>query len=62
MTSSGVLQILVYFAVLLALTRPLGTYMAQVYEGRKTFLHPVLRPLERLLYAAGGVREEEEQR
>ena len=58
MTSQGVLQILFYFAVLLALTVPLGSYMALVYEGRRTFLHPILRPLERLLYALGGVREE----
>ena len=62
MTSQGILQILFYFAVLLALTVPLGSHMALVYEGRRTFLHPILRPLERLLYAAGGVREEVEQR
>jgi K+-transporting ATPase ATPase A chain len=62
MTGPGVLQILVYFAVLLALTKPLGTYMARVYEGQRTFLHPVFRPLERFLYALGGVREEVEQR
>jgi len=62
MTSQGVLQIIFYFAVLLALTVPLGSYMALVYEGRRTLLHPILRPLERLLYALGGVREEVEQR
>jgi K+-transporting ATPase ATPase A chain len=62
MTSQGILQILFYFAVLLALTVPLGSYMALVYEGQRTFLHPILRPLERLLYALGGVREEVEQR
>jgi len=62
MTTQGVLLILVYFAVLLALTRPLGAYMAQVYEGKRTFLHPILRPLERLLYWLGGVREDGEQR
>jgi K+-transporting ATPase ATPase A chain len=62
MTGPGVLQILVYFAVLLALTKPLGAYMARVYEGQRTFLHPVFRPLERFLYALGGVREKVEQR
>jgi potassium-transporting ATPase potassium-binding subunit len=62
MTTSGVLQILAYFTILLALTKPLGSYMARIYEGQRTFLHPVLRPLERLLYAAGGVKEEVEQR
>src|SRR6188474_3245688 len=62
MTTQGVLQIAVYFAVLVAITRPLGAFMARVYEGQRTFLHPVLRPLERLLYALGGVKEEVEQR
>jgi K+-transporting ATPase ATPase A chain len=62
MTAPGVLQILVYFAVLLALTKPLGIYMALVYEGQKTLLHPILRPVERLLYALGGVKEQAEQR
>ncbi len=62
MTTQGVLQIAVYFAVLVGITRPLGAFMARVYEGQRTFLHPVLRPLERLLYAFGGVKEEVEQR
>jgi K+-transporting ATPase ATPase A chain len=62
MTSQGVLQIVVYFVVLIALTKPLGSYMARVYEGERTFLHPVLRPLERAIYAMGGIKEEFEQR
>ena len=62
MTTQGVLQILFYFAVLLVLTKPLGSYMARVYEGQRTFLHPLLRPLERLLYRLGGVKEDVEQR
>src|SRR6476469_5734406 len=62
MTTQGVLQIVLYFAVLLALTKPLGSYMARVYEGQKTFLHPLFRPIERLLYWLGGVQEEVEQR
>ena len=62
MTTSGVLQILLYFGVLLALTKPLGSYMARVYQGQKTFLHPVLRPVERIAYVVGGVKEEVEQR
>ncbi len=53
---------LVFFLVLLALTRPLGSYMARVYEGKRTFLHALLRPLERTLYRLCGIREEEEQR
>jgi potassium-transporting ATPase potassium-binding subunit len=62
MTSQGILQITLYFIVLLALTKPLGSYMAKIYEGQRTFLHPVLRPLERLLYKLCGVNEETEQR
>lgn len=61
MTTLGVLQIVVYFAVLLALARPLGAYMARIYEGQRTFLHPALRPVERLLYALGGLKEDAEQ-
>ena len=48
--------------MILALTKPLGVFMAQVFEGERTFLHPVLRPLERLIYRLGGVREDVEQR
>ncbi|TAM81899.1 MAG: potassium-transporting ATPase subunit KdpA [Acidobacteria bacterium] len=62
MTPSGVLYILVFFLVLLAVTKPLGLYMAHIYEGRRSFLHPVLRPLERLLYRVCGIREDTEQR
>jgi potassium-transporting ATPase potassium-binding subunit len=62
MTTQGVLQIFLYFAVLLALTKPFGSFMARVYEGQRTFLHPVLRPLERFVYTLSGVREESEQR
>jgi K+-transporting ATPase ATPase A chain len=62
MTTIGVLQIAGYFLVLLALTKPLGAFMARVFEGQRTFLHPVLRPLERWLYRFGGVHEETEQR
>lgn len=62
MTSYGLFQILVYFVVLLALTKPLGCFMAHVYDGERTFLHPVFRPLEKLIYKLGGVREETEQR
>ena len=47
MTGQGLLQIVVYIGVLVALAKPLGTFMAAVYEGRRTFLSPLLRPLER---------------
>jgi K+-transporting ATPase ATPase A chain len=58
----GFLQIIVYFVVLLLVTKPLGVFMARVFEGQRTFLQPVLRPLERLIYRLCGVREETEQR
>jgi len=61
MTSLGIAQILVYFLILLAITKPLGAFMHRVFEGERTFLHPVFRPLERLIYLVGGVREDEEQ-
>ena len=59
MTVNDVLQTLLYLAVLLALTNPLGVYMARVYEGERTLLDPVLGPLERFLYRAAGVRADE---
>ena len=40
MTGNGILQIALYFLVLLALTKPLGAYMAKVFAGERTFLHP----------------------
>ncbi len=61
MTISGLLQIVFYLAIIVALARPVGAFMARVFEGERTFLHPVLRPLERLIYRLSGVREEVEQ-
>jgi potassium-transporting ATPase potassium-binding subunit len=60
MTTNGWLQIGLFFVVLLAVTKPLGVYMARVFAGEKTFLDPVLRPLERLLYRLCGVDEKTE--
>jgi len=62
MTPLGILQIAVYFIVVLALTKPMGVFMARLFQGERTFLHPLLRPLERLTYRLVGVREETEQR
>ncbi len=62
MTPIGVLQILLYFVLVLATVKPLGAYMTLVFEGRRTFLHPLLRWLETLTYKAIGVREDVEQR
>jgi K+-transporting ATPase ATPase A chain len=61
MTSIGLLQIFLFFLVLLALTKPLGAYMARLFEGERTFLHPVVRPIERLVYKLCGVDETAEQ-
>jgi potassium-transporting ATPase potassium-binding subunit len=62
MTAAGILQIAIFFGALLACTKPLGAFMARVFEGERTFLHPVLRWLEVLTYKAAGVREDVEQR
>jgi len=61
MTSMGLFQIFLYFLILLALTKPVGMYMAHLFEGERTFLHPVVRPLERLVYKLSGVDESAEQ-
>jgi K+-transporting ATPase ATPase A chain len=62
MTPNGIFQIAVFFLLILALTKPMGLFLAKVFAGERTFLHPVLRPLERLCYAACGVKESVEQR
>ncbi len=61
MTVNGWIQIAIYFVVLTALVVPLGRYMARVFEGERTFLTPVLRPVEVALYRMAGVDEKHEQ-
>src|SRR5215475_8767792 len=61
MTSLGVIQIGVFFGLVLLCAKPLGAYMARVFNGERTFLHPLLRWLEVLTYKVAGVREEVEQ-
>ena len=61
MTVNGWLQIAFYFVVLTALVVPLGRFMARVFEGERTFLTPVLQPVEKALYWLGGVDEKREQ-
>jgi potassium-transporting ATPase potassium-binding subunit len=61
MTLLGIAQIVVFFAIVLAITKPAGIFMYRVFEGQRTFLHPIFRPLERLIYRVSGVREDEEQ-
>ena len=62
MTAVGIAQIIVYFLLLLAVTKPVGLFMAKLFQGERTFLHPVLRPLEKMIYRLCGVREDAEQR
>jgi K+-transporting ATPase ATPase A chain len=56
----GILQIVVFLVLLGLIAKPFGTYMAHVYKGERTFLHPVLRPVERLIYRMCGVDERRE--
>ena len=62
MTSLGVLQFAMFFGLILVCAKPLGAYMARVFEGQRTFLHPALRWLEVLTYKVTGIREDVEQR
>jgi K+-transporting ATPase ATPase A chain len=62
MTLNGWLQIVVFLALIFAVTKPLGVFMAHVFSREKTFLDPVLRPIERLLYRVTGVDETHEMR
>jgi K+-transporting ATPase ATPase A chain len=62
MTLNGWLQILVFLGLIFAVTKPLGVFMTRVFAGEHTFLDPVLRPIERLLYRITGVDETHEMR
>jgi K+-transporting ATPase ATPase A chain len=62
MTANGWLQIALFFALLLLAAKPMGLYMARVYERKKTWLDPVLGPIERLLYRMTGVDASAEMR
>jgi potassium-transporting ATPase potassium-binding subunit len=62
MTLNGWLQILVFFVIILAITKPLGVFMTHVFNRERTFLDPILRPVERLIYKLTGVSEEREMR
>src|SRR2546430_13440717 len=61
MTVSGWLQIALFGAIVILITRPLGGYMTRVFAGERTFLSPLLRPVERAVYWCCGVDEKEEQ-
>src|SRR5215467_6090177 len=61
MTFIGWFQIILYCAIIIAIVPPLGAYMTRVFNGERTFLSPILRPVEAGLYWAGGVDETREQ-
>jgi K+-transporting ATPase ATPase A chain len=60
MTAIGWLQAIVFFLIVLALTKPVGTYMARVFEGESTWLTPLFAPLEKIAYRLCGVQADEE--
>ena len=59
-TEIGLFQIIFYLSILLLLVKPLGWYMARVYEGKPRGLAKLLAPLERFIYALSGIRPEME--
>ena len=61
MTVIGWVQILLYCAIIVAITPPLGAYMTRIFSGERTFLSPVLRPIELVIYKVAGIDERQEQ-
>src|SRR6201747_2643870 len=61
MTVIGWIQIILFCAIVVALAKPLGWYMTRVFNGERTFLSPVLRPVEAGIYWIGGVDGKREQ-
>ena len=62
MTGNGWFQILLFFGVILLITKPMGVYLYRVFEGKSTWLDPVLRPIERLIYRVCGIEEKKEMK
>jgi len=62
MTLNGWLQILVFIAIIIAIAKPIGIFLTHVFNGERTFLHPALHPVERLIYRLTGVDEKREMR
>src|SRR5579872_4880653 len=61
MTMNGWIQIALYCAIIIALAKPFGGYMTRVFNGERTLLSPIFRPIERLFYGLSGVDEKEDQ-
>jgi K+-transporting ATPase ATPase A chain len=62
MTANGWIQIVIFLALILAVTKPMGVFMTRVFNRERTFMDPVLRPVERLIYRTTGVDETHEMR
>jgi K+-transporting ATPase ATPase A chain len=62
MTANGWFQIGFFLLVIFLITKPLGVFLARVFSGQRTFLDPVLRPIERLIYRLTGIDEKHEMR
>lgn len=60
-TFNGVAQILIYFVLLLLITKPVGLYLTAVFSGKRTWLGYVLQPVERGIYKIAGVKQDQEQ-
>jgi potassium-transporting ATPase potassium-binding subunit len=61
MTFNGWIQIALFCVLVIALVKPFGAYMTHVFSGERTFLSPVLLPVERIVYRICGVDERQEQ-
>src|ERR1017187_1461113 len=60
MKINEIIQVALFFGLLIGLTPIIGRFMARVFQGKRTFLHPLLRPVEKMVYWAGGVEEQAE--
>lgn len=60
MTLNGLIQIALYFVVIILITKPMGVYIYRVFAGERTFMHPVLRPVERAIYKVTRIDETKE--
>jgi len=60
MTNNGILQIVFYLLIIIALTRPLGWYIAQIYENKPCGINRLLQPFEKLIYKLCGIQAEQE--
>jgi K+-transporting ATPase ATPase A chain len=56
MSSNGILQILVFFGLILLVTKPVGLFMSRLFQGERTFLHPIFRPVGARLQAVRPAR------